>query len=82
MYFFGSDCSSASTPASNGSSSNGLSFGVASGPPFGASSPKPASGAGSVGGVLGAGLSPASFKTNFLSSFTLLCRFFFLIFLQ
>lgn len=72
MYFLGSVSSLASTPASKGSSSNGLS---SAGGSLSLEAPKPASSAGCVGSFetgaatgAGAGFSPASFNTNFLSS--------------
>jgi len=56
MNFFGSDCSSASTPASNGSASNGLSSEVdcASGSAAG-SSPKPSGSAAAAGSAWSCG---------------------------
>jgi hypothetical protein len=76
MYFFGSDSSSASTPASNGSSLNGLSsLGGAVGSELPPKSKPPVGADGSDG----AGFSPASFNTYFLSSVTLLYRLFFLL---
>jgi hypothetical protein len=78
MNFFGSESSSASTPASNGSSSNGFSLEldcVSSNPPS-------TGGASSIGAGAGAGsFEPASFSTYF-SSFILEYRLFFLFYLQ
>jgi len=83
IYFFGSDSSSASTPASNGVSSNGLlSFGI-SGVSDG-SSPKSVGGVSKTGsdGVSGAaGSEEPNFNLNLFSSVTLSYRLFFLPFL-
>jgi len=62
MYLFGSVSSSASTPASNGSSLNGLSVGSGF-----SEAPKPAVGAGSWGCGTGAGAGLATFNVYFSS---------------
>lgn len=72
MYFFGSVSSSASTPASNGSSLNGLSVGSFS------EAPKPALGAGSWGCGAGAGAGAGAGLATLSVYFSSLTSLFFL----